>query len=310
MSRSSGAPVTAGDLLTMEELARFRRTSTRRGAGLVLHAWATIAGAVALYALWPSPWTLGAAVMVIGTRQLGLIVLMHEAAHWLLFPSGPANTWVGTWLCAAPLGDDLRAYRRRHHQHHRLTQQPDDPDLALSAALPRSRGRLALALLADLGGLTALAEAVRWRPWRDGPAAAWRRARAPLLANAVLTGALVAVGGWSLYLLTWILPWATWYRVVTRIRNIAEHGLVPGAEDPLRSARSIGAGPVARALVAPYGVNYHLEHHLLVFVPCWKLGQVHAMLLAKGYGERMEQARSYVEVLGRAARRPVVRPGH
>jgi fatty acid desaturase len=301
MPRPSGAPVTAGDLLTLEELARFRRTSAPRGAALVLHAWATIAGAMALYALWPSPWTLGVAVVVIGTRQLGLTVLMHEAAHWLLFPSGRANTWVGTWLCAAPLGNDLRAYRRRHHQHHRLTQQPDDPDLALSAGLPRPRGRLALVLLADLGGLTALAGVVRRRPWRDGPAAAWRRARAPLLANAVLAGALVAVGGWSLYLLTWVLPWATWYRVVTRVRDIAEHGLVPGAEDPLRSARSVGAGPVARALVAPYGVNFHLEHHLLVFVPCWKLGEAHAMLLAKGYGGRMERARSYVEVLSRAA---------
>ncbi len=140
-----------------------------------------------------------------------------------------------------------------------------------------------------------------WRPGPDGPAAAWRRARAPLIANAVLAAALVAIGGWSLYLLTWVLPWATWYRLVTRIRNIVEHGLVPDAEDPLRSARSVGAGRLARALVAPYGVNYHLEHHLLVFVPCWKLDQAHALLLAKGYGARMERSRSYLEVLGRAA---------
>jgi fatty acid desaturase len=52
--------------------------------------------------------------------------------------------------------------------------------------------------------------------------------------------------------------------------------------------------------VAPYGVNYHLEHHLLVFVPCWKLHQVHAMLLAKGYGTRMERSSGYLEVLARA----------
>ncbi|HET7470709.1 MAG TPA: fatty acid desaturase family protein [Gemmatimonadales bacterium] len=304
MRRPSGAPVTAGDLLTLEELGRLRRTSTRRGAGLVLHAWATIAGAIALYALWPSPWTLGVAVVVIGTRQLGLIVLMHETSHWLLFPSGPANTRVGTWLCAAPLGEDLRVYRRRHHQHHRLTQQPDDPDLALSAGLPCSRGRLALALLADAAGLTALAAAARWRPWRDGPGV-WRRARAPLLANAVLACGLVAAGGWSLYVLTWLLPWVTWYRVVSRIRNIAEHGLVDGAEDPLRSARSIGAGPVARALVAPYRVNYHLEHHLLVFVPCWKLPQVHELLRAKGYGDRIERSSGYLEVLDRATARRI-----
>jgi fatty acid desaturase len=304
MSSSSGAPVTAGDLLTLDELDRFRRTSTRRGAGLVLHAWAIIAGAIALYVLRPSPWTLGLAVVVIGTRQLGLVVLMHETAHWLLFPAMRANTLVGTWLCAAPLGEDLRAYRRRHHLHHRLTQRPDDPDLALSAALPLSRGRLARALLADLAGVTAARRVLGWRPGLDGLAGAWRRARAPLIANAVLATGLAAVGGWSLYLLAWVLPWATWYQLVTRIRDIAEHGLVPGPEDPLRSARSIRAGRFARAFVAPYGVNHHLEHHLLVFVPCWKLGQVHEMLLAKGYGDRIERSRGYLQVLDVASRDP------
>jgi fatty acid desaturase len=304
MSSSSGAPVTAGDLLTLDELDRFRRTSTLRGARMVLHAWATIAGAIALYVLRPSVWTLGLAVVVIGARQLGLVVLMHETAHWLLFPALRANTLVGTWLCAAPLGEDLRAYRRRHHLHHRLTQRPDDPDLALSAALPLSRARLAGALLADLTGVTAGRRVLGWRPGPDGLGAAWRRARAPLIANAVLATGLAAAGGWALYLLAWVLPWATWYQLVTRVRDIAEHGLVPGPEDPLRSARSIRAGRLARAFVAPYGVNHHLEHHLLVFVPCWKLGQVHEMLLAKGYGDRIERSRSYLQVLDVASRDP------
>lgn len=239
------------------------------------------------------------AVLVVGARQLGLMVLMHETAHWLLFRQGRLNTWVGTWLCAAPLGVDLKAYRRRHHLHHRHTQTPEDPDLALSAPLPVSRGRLALALLGDLCGWTALTRIAGWRPWRDGFAATWRRVRAPLLANAALCAALTALGGWPLYLLTWVLPWATWLQLVTRIRDLAEHGLVHDAEDPLRNTRTIGAGLLARAFIAPYGVNYHLEHHLLVFVPCWKLGEVQALLLAKNLGGRMERAASYAEVLAR-----------
>ena len=85
--------------------------------------------------------------------------------------------------------------------------------------------------------------------------------------------------------------------------DIAEHGQVPRAEDPKRSARSIGAGPLARALLAPYRVNYHLEHHLLVFVPCWRLPAAHRLLVAKGYGPRMERARGYREVLARATGR-------
>jgi fatty acid desaturase len=268
---------------------------------MVLHAWATITAAAALYVLWPSPLTLGVAVVVIGARQLGLAVLMHETAHWLLFPRARLNTWVGVWLCAAPLGADLKAYRRRHHLHHRHTQQPEDPDLALSAALPVSRRRLGLALLGDLCGVTAAARLLRWRPWRDGLGQTWRRARAPLIANAVLWGALTVAGGWSLYLLLWALPWATWHQLAARVRDIAEHGMVTGPDDPLRNTRTIRAGWLARATLAPYWVNYHLEHHLLVFVPCWKLREAHRFLLAKNLGARMERARSYAEVIGRAA---------
>ena len=82
------APAIAGDLLTLAEIQSLRRLSSLRGATLVLHAWATIAGAMILYALWPSPLTLVLAVAIIGARQLGLMVLVHEAVHWRLFERG------------------------------------------------------------------------------------------------------------------------------------------------------------------------------------------------------------------------------
>src|SRR5262245_38947220 len=164
----AGAPVTAGDLLTLGEIARFRRPSTLRSAALVLHAWIAIGAAVALYAWWPGPLALIGAVVVIGGRQLGLMVLMHEAAHWLLFRGGRANTLVGTWLCAAPVAADLRTYRRAHHLHHRHTGQPDDPDAQRAMPLPVTRARFALAVAADLCGWTAARRLVDGRRWRDG----------------------------------------------------------------------------------------------------------------------------------------------
>jgi fatty acid desaturase len=132
--------VTAGDLLTLTELRALRRTSALRGVGLLVHAWAVIGGAMLLYAVWPSAVTLVVAVVVIGGRQVGLTVLMHEAAHWLLLPQPRVNTRLGAWVCAYPVGEDLAGYRRRHHLHHRHTQQPDDPDLALATMWPVSRG--------------------------------------------------------------------------------------------------------------------------------------------------------------------------
>ncbi len=45
--------------------------------------------------------------MIVGTRQLGLAILMHEAAHGGLHSNKAVNEWVGQWLCAVPVGADL-----------------------------------------------------------------------------------------------------------------------------------------------------------------------------------------------------------
>jgi fatty acid desaturase len=97
-----------------------------------------------------------------------------------------------------------------------------------------------------------------------------------------------------------VLPLVTWYPFVSRLRNIAEHAVVSDADDPLRNTRTVDAGLLERAFLAPYWMNYHLEHHLLVFVPCWKLTRARSLLLAKGYGPRMEAAPSYASVIRRA----------
>jgi len=293
-------PVTAGDLLSLDELRHFRRTSATRSILLVAHAWVVIATAFGFYVWRPTPATFIVAVVVIGARQLGLMVLMHEAAHWLLFATSRGNTWVGTWFCAAPVAADLKAYRRSHHLHHRHTQQHDDPDVERAMPLPVTRGRLALALAADLCGWTAARRVIAWRPWSDGIAQGVRRMRAPLIANAVLFGILTAVGGPTLYLLMWVVPWATWFQLATRVRGLAEHGRLPGGDDPLRNTRTIGAGALARATIAPYWVNYHLEHHLAVFVPCWKLRELHALLMERLAGARIAQAASYWDVIALA----------
>ena len=292
--------VTAGSVLTLEELRDLRRPSALRGAGLVVHAWATIALAMTLYACWPSAFTLVLAIAVIGSRQLGLLVVMHEGAHWLLFPGMRANTFGASWLCAYPLfAPDLKTYRRAHHLHHRHTQQLEDPDLPLTGALPVSRGRFWRDVLRDLSGVTALVRVATWPEWRR-PRDVWRRLRGPLLCNAVVFLVLASAGHWALYFVLWVLPLATWYQALVRLRSIAEHAMVPDTDDPLRNARTTVAGPLARAFLAPYWVNYHVEHHLMVFVPCWKLPRAHALLRAKGYVAAMEIAPGYLDVVQRA----------
>ncbi|TXL73261.1 fatty acid desaturase [Vineibacter terrae] len=294
------------DYLTADEMRTLRRKSDIVGALLVLHAWGLILGAMALFAWWPNPLTFVLAVMVIGTRQLGIAILMHDAAHGLLFDNRRLNDWAGVWLCGAPVGASMALYRPYHLTHHRRTQQPDDPDIGLSAPFPITRVSLRRKIVRDLVGSTAYqrrgeqvrrAMGPRSRTLPARLASLLRGERDFFITNVVLLAGLALAGSWWLYPLLWLLPLATWYQLVSRIRNIAEHAVVPDNDDPLRNTRTTYANLLERLFVAPYWVNYHLEHHLFLFVPCWRLPAAHRLLLAKGHGPKMELRRGYIEVL-------------
>ena len=284
-------------LLTAEQVQRLRARSDIVGALLVLHAWALIGGSMALFVWWPNPVTFVIAVMVIGARQLGLAILMHDAAHGLLFDNRRLNEWAGSWLCAAPVFTSLQLYRPYHLTHHRHTQQAEDPDLGLSAPFPITRKSLWRKIGRDLSGRTAYQR--RIEQFRRGLA---KESKA-FIVNLALLGGLSAIGYWWLYPLLWLLPLATWYQLVSRVRNIAEHAVVPDNDDPLRNTRTTRANLLERLLVAPYWVNYHLEHHLFMFVPCWRLPAAHRALLALGLREQMEIQPGYAAVLRLATSR-------
>ncbi len=111
---------------------------------------------------------------------------------------------------------------------------------------------------------------------------------------------LAAAGVWWAYPLLWLLPLVTWMMVITRIRNIAEHAVVPDSADPLRNTRTTHAGFLERLFIAPYYVNYHLEHHLLFYVPCYNLPRVHRILRQE---PACEPDGSAAELRGRVAAR-------
>lgn len=304
-------------LLSAHETQWLRERSSLRGMGLVLHAWGVIFAAMAGFVLWPNPLSFVLAVMVIGSRQLGLAILMHDASHRLLMDQPHLNDWAGHWLCGAPVGASLMQYRPYHLSHHRHTQQEADPDLALSAPFPITRRSLRRKVMRDLLGITGYqrrAAQVRAAMgtatgWRERLLALWHAERAFLISNALLWAMLSMIGHGVLFWVLWLLPLLTWYQLVSRLRNIAEHAVVGPADDPLRNTRTTLAGPLMRLLLAPYWVNYHLEHHLFVFTPCWKLSQAHRLMRDKGLLPRMEVASSYRQVLRNATAATTDMPG-
>jgi fatty acid desaturase len=298
--------IPARELLDPADLAALRERSAWKGIALVAHAWAVIFGSIALVAIFPNPLTYVLAVMLIGSRQLGLAILMHDGAHGSLSRHAGQNLAMSQWLCAYPIFADTIAYRGYHLAHHVHTQQDDDPDLALSAPFPITKASYRRKFWRDITGQTGfqqrkaqLLNALGDPSWPTMRRLHhfWEKLGPQLTANATLWIILSLAGVWWAYPLLWLAPLLTWMMVITRIRNIAEHAVVPDSGDPLRNTRTTVANFVERIFVAPYFVNFHLEHHLLMYVPCYTLPKVHAILMHGRHAARMEVQPGYWSVL-------------
>lgn len=305
--------------LTSDEIRPLAARSDLWGFALILHCWGVIAAALAVFAIWPHPLTFVLAVIIIGSRQLGLAILMHEAAHVAMFKTRALNEFVGEWLCGRPILADMFEYRTYHLQHHRYTQTDQDPDLKLSAPFPTTWASMRRKLIRDITGRTGLRQrsqqimfAFKMAGEVEGAPSSQDLAQAfagpvlgrALIANTVIFAVMWAIGDWWWWFAFWALPLLTWFQLVLRVRNIAEHGAVEKTDDPLQNVRTTHAGPIMRLILAPYWVNYHLEHHLVMHVPCHSLPKLHALMMSKGHGPKMQIGASYWDVLKIAASRP------
>jgi len=290
--------------LSREDIAGLLAMNDLRSWASVSVNWGIVFASMAAVAVWPNPLSVIVALVLIGTRQLGCAVLMHEASHRSLFSSRAVNDWVGQWLCAYPIWSDLVAYRPYHLQHHAHTGTPRDPDLGLIAPFPITPASLRRKVWRDLSGRTGwkFARAAFRRTFgRLEDPNARRAAIGVAVSNAVLLGLLSAVGHPALYGL-WAGAWLTTHTLVTRIRAIAEHALTPDPDDPLQNTRTTLLRWWERLLVAPNFVNYHLEHHLLMTVPHYRLPEMHRLLRERDVLEHAcVEPGGYAAILRRAA---------
>ena len=275
--------------------------STARGIWMIAHAWFVIIGAVYFYSLFPNLWIGLLAVMVIGSRQLGISILMHEAAHRTLVNGKGFNNFLGSWFCSLPVIYSLRDYRNYHLEHHWNTQQSDDPDLHLSKKFPVSPRSMARKFGRDIFGLTGLK--LRYFQLKGFIFSDERMTnKANSLIKVIFSQFLIFTGftllfSYEYYFYFWLLPLLTWFQFITRVRNIAEHAMVQNDDDPLLHARHINANILERIFLAPYYVNYHLEHHLLMSLPCYNFKNFYQILLKKFGRENLEIKHSYFDVL-------------
>jgi fatty acid desaturase len=321
MAVSSSSPddefLGAADLVSRDDIRALLRSSNTAGALAIAWSWLVIAALFAAIAMWPHPLVFAVAVVILGGRQLALVVLMHEAAHGTLFRARSANERLADWLCARPMWSDTARYRKHHLQHHAHTGTERDPDLSLALAQPMTRGSLARKITRDLLGATGVRRVIalllidaevlvydvggglrraRRRSLAHHARALARNLWKPLLANTLLFCALWLAGHPWVFA-AWVVAYLSPFSLFLRVRSLAEHACMDRGPDPLRNTRTTRAGIFARITVAPLHVNYHLEHHLLPTVPWFRLPALGRLLVARAAIPAGSRQGSYFDVL-------------
>jgi fatty acid desaturase len=262
--------------------AELRRIANLRNTVTVVGAWAQVVAVIG-GAIWLDRWWAWAlAVVLMGRSFAVLLILSHEAAHRLLFSRRAVNDAVGRWLLAAPGLVPFDPYRRAHMSHHRDELGPDEPDAALYAGYPVTRASLRRKLTRDAVGISGWKNL---RPLlRSATRSSARRAVMPVfVAQAVIFATFAAIGWPQLYPVLWLLPWLTSWRVINRLRVIAEHGGMTRSPDKRCTTHHVRQRLVARFWMVPYHTGWHLAHHVDAGVPWRNLPKLHRELEAAGW---------------------------
>jgi fatty acid desaturase len=94
-----------------------------------------------------------------------------------------------------------------------------------------------------------------------------------------LTAACFATGhwAWAYYGVLWILPLFTSFPLFMILREWIQHGNADRGR--YTNTRIFLVGPLVRYAVFPFGMEYHLPHHLFASVPHYKLKDLHELML-------------------------------
>ena len=265
-----------------EVRAELRRIPNLLNAWSVIALWLSTVAiiAVAAWASHPLVW-LGAFVLM-GPQFARFASLAHEAAHRLLFSNKRVNDFVGRWVLGYPVFTSTDLYRRGHMAHHKDEFGPNEPDMNLYNGYPITGESMRRKLKRDLFGnsgwknLKSLLRGLRYEATRV-------HARRIVATQAVLFAVFLVAGWPQLYLFLWFLPWMTEWRVINRLRSIAEHGGMQRSSDRRLTTHSVRQSLGARFFMVPYNIGYHLAHHVDMGVPWRNLPQMHEELVESGW---------------------------
>jgi fatty acid desaturase len=263
--------------------ARLRVIPGGRNALTVAGAWAQSFGVVAVAVVIDRWWAYLLGFFLMGRAFALLNILGHEAAHRLLFNHKALNDFAGRWLLAYPAFTPFDVYRRAHMAHHRDELGPDEPDMGLYARYPITRASLRRKLTRDALGVSGWKNLTPLFKALTKPASRPMAARILAVQVVIWAAFWLGTGRWWVYPLLWLAPWMSVWRVLNRLRAIAEHAGMERSADRRRTTHVVRQRPLARFWIVPYNTGWHLAHHVDMGIPWRQLPALHRELVAAGW---------------------------
>ncbi|MEM7339076.1 MAG: fatty acid desaturase [Actinomycetota bacterium] len=222
-------------------------------------------------------------IPIMGILQNRLFVLHHEGAHRLLFSNRFWNDLIGVTMFGwVAFGTGSHSYRRSHAKHHRDEFGPREPDFLLYSLYPIPQASIRRKLRRDAAGVSAYRIL---KPRITG------LVKPKYLVNSlrffagqlVIFGLFALAGHPLLYLLLWVLPYASIYQVLNRLRAIAEHGGLTRSSDRRITSHHVRQSWLPTIIMVPYGIGWHLAHHVDSGIPFRNLPALTRALEEDGY---------------------------
>ncbi len=273
-----------------------RRINDARNAWTAITAVGLPITVIAIAILANRWWLTLLLVPVMGILQNRMFILHHEGAHRLLFSNRRLNDILGVnifgWLA---FGTGTHAYRRGHSNHHRDEFGPKEPDFLLYSFYPIARDSFRRKLRRDATGVSA------YRILKPRLTGVVKRKYAVnslrfFGGQAFVFGLFWLAGAPLLYLVLWVLPYVCVYQVLNRLRSLAEHAGMTRSKDRRETTHHIHQGWWARTILVPYGVGYHLAHHVDSGIPFRNLPRFQRVLEEDGYIDNDITWPSYVSL--------------
>ncbi len=256
-----------------------------------------------------NPFTYVVAFLLMGRAHAQLLALMHESVHRLLFRNRKLNDFAGRWLLGYMSFVNTDGYRYVHMAHHRQEFGPNEPDIPLYANYPITRASFWRKMRRDGLGSTGFrmlrGQFMTIFQRNTSEKIPQRNTQRKIFAihGALLIFSVIFVNPW-VYAMLWLVPYLTVWRVMNRLRAIAEHGGLRADDDRRFTTHSVKQHLFSSFFFVPFNLGWHIAHHADSGIPFRSLPKYHRQLRATDFIPDAYEYSSYLAIWRALRSRP------